>query len=321
LKTLTKINRTLNKCMPIITPSCLVFGVLFPQITSHFLPYVVALFAFMTFQGSLGSSFHQFGKVFQNPLPLLVILAMLHLLMPCLARVLGGALFGFDSNLVAGIVLEYVIPTGIVSFMWVSIYGGSGALTLSVILVDTLLAPLLVPLSLKLLLGTSVQVDAVGMMKDMVLMVAIPAVAGMLVNQLSHGKANDTLKPALAPLGKVALILVVSGNSSRVAPFIRHLTPVLVGTAVLMLCLSASGYLWGWFAAKVLHQPKPTLVSMTYNSGMRNISAGAVLAGSYFPPEVMFPVMISTLFQQILAAIFGVLLQKRVWKGSVPEEA
>ena len=43
---------------------------------------------------------------------------------------------------------------------------------------------------------------------------------------------------------------------------------------------------------------------------MRNISAGAVLAASYFPPEVMFPVMIGTLFQQVLAATYGVLLKK-----------
>ncbi|MFR8351665.1 MAG: hypothetical protein ACLVB1_02205 [Blautia obeum] len=32
---------------------------------------------------------------------------------------------------------------------------------------------------------------------------------------------------------------------------------------------------------------------------MRNISAGAVIAAAYFPGEVMFPVMIGTLFQQV----------------------
>ena len=46
-------------------------------------------------------------------------------------------------------------------------------------------------------------------------------------------------------------------------------------------------------------------VSMIYGSGMRNISAGAVIAGAYFPAEVLFPVMIGTLFQQILAAFYG----------------
>ena len=80
---------------------------------------------------------------------------------------------------------------------------------------------------------------------------------------------------------------------------------------MLILCISASGYLWGILAAKVLHQSKDTLVSMAYNSGMRNISAGAVLAGAYFPPAVMFPVMIGTLFQQVLAALYGTWFNKK----------
>ena len=49
---------------------------------------------------------------------------------------------------------------------------------------------------------------------------------------------------------------------------------------------------------------------MIYGSGMRNISAGAVIAGAYFPSEVLFPVMIGTLFQQILAAFYGSM----VWR-------
>ncbi|MFQ9151786.1 MAG: hypothetical protein ACLR6B_10055 [Blautia sp.] len=51
-------------------------------------------------------------------------------------------------------------------------------------------------------------------------------------------------------------------------------------------------------------------VSMLYGSGMRNISAGAVLAAAYFPGEVMFPVMIGTLFQQVLAACYGKLIER-----------
>ena len=50
---------------------------------------------------------------------------------------------------------------------------------------------------------------------------------------------------------------------------------------------------------------------MMYGTGMRNISAGAVIAATYFPGEVMFPVMIGTLFQQVLAALFGKLLAQK----------
>lgn len=308
---LSRLNHILEKCMPIITPFCLLFGILCPQVTGKFLPYVTILFAFMTFQGSLGSDFQQIAQIFRHPLPIFTIFVLLHIWIPLTAKGIGSLLFGFDQNLVAGIVLEYVIPTGIVSFMWVSIYHGNGALTLSMILVDTILAPLVIPFSLKILLGTSVQIDAGQMMKDMAVMIAVPAIVGTTVNHFSHGKVNTEVKPILAPFSKIALIFVVSGNSSRVSVFVRHLNPVLVGVAGLILCLAASGYFWGWLAAKLLHQPHDTLVSMAYNSGMRNISAGAVIAGAYFPAEVMFPVMIGTLFQQVLAAICGSILSRK----------
>lgn len=54
-----------------------------------------------------------------------------------------------------------------------------------------------------------------------------------------------------------------------------------------------------------------TTLAVTVNGGMRNISAGAVLALRYFPGEVMFPVMIGTLFQQILVANAVNILHKK----------
>ena len=52
------------------------------------------------------------------------------------------------------------------------------------------------------------------------------------------------------------------------------------------------------------------IVAIVYTGGMRNISAGAVLAISFFPPAVAVPVVIGMLFQQVLAALFGYLLHR-----------
>jgi predicted Na+-dependent transporter len=43
---------------------------------------------------------------------------------------------------------------------------------------------------------------------------------------------------------------------------------------------------------------------------MRNISAGAVLAAEYFPPEVLFPVAFSPLFLQLTTSVVAKLLLK-----------
>ena len=109
----------------------------------------------------------------------------------------------------------------------------------------------------------------------------------------------------LAPAAKVALVLVILSNSTGVSPYMRNLTPQLVGVIVFIGLFASTGYFWGLVIAKLWRRPREVMVAMTYQTGMRNISAGAVLAAQYFPGEVMFPVMMGTLFQQVLAACFG----------------
>ena len=55
---------------------------------------------------------------------------------------------------------------------------------------------------------------------------------------------------------------------------------------------------------------------MPKSSGIRNISAGAVLAAQFFPGEVVFPVMMGTLFQQVLAGVFGSVINRVAGEAS-----
>ena len=61
---------------------------------------------------------------------------------------------------------------------------------------------------------------------------------------------------------------------------------------------------------RLMKRSQDEIVSLIYTGGMRNISAGAVLAVSFFPSQVAVPVVIGMLFQQILAALFGYLLRR-----------
>jgi len=310
LRFLTAFNKFIEKWMPLVTPSCLVIGILLADWLGPLIGCVPWLFAFMTFTGSLGSGFRDIKQVVLKPLPLLVCLLLIHVWMPLLACGAGNLLFPNNPYLITGIVLEFVVPTGIVSLIWVSIYRGNPALTLSIILVDTLIAPFLVPLSLKVLVGSNVQIGVLGMMKDLLLMIAIPALIAMTCNHVTHGSVKTSLAPKLAPFSKICLILVVTINSTKVAPFVKHMNWMLVAVTATIFVLAASGYVWGILAARLLKQDSSTLVSLMFNSGMRNISAGAVIAASFFPAEVMFPVMIGTLFQQVLAGTFAHFLPR-----------
>lgn len=316
---LSRFNVFIEKWMPLVTPSCLFIGVIFAAWLGRFAPLVPWLFAFMTFAGSLSSGFRDMKKIAMHPISLIVVLLILHIVVPVTAFLVGSLIFD-DPLLVTGIVLEFIVPTGIVSLVWVNIYHGNSALTLSIILIDTLVAPFLVPFSQHVLMGSAVEISVAGMMKDLVLMIAVPALLAMALNHATRGRVKHTLSPKLAPFSKIGLILVVIINSTKVAPFFSQMTPALLLVTLVIFLLAVSGFFWGFLASKIFKEDNDGRVSMIFNSGMRNISAGAVIAGQYFPPEVMFPVMIGTLFQQILAAMAGFCLDRLASRERVVEK-
>ncbi|WP_028403097.1 hypothetical protein [Bacillus panaciterrae] len=54
---------------------------------------------------------------------------------------------------------------------------------------------------------------------------------------------------------------------------------------------------------------------------MRNVSAGTVVTVSFFLPQVAVPVVVCMLFQQILAASHGHLINHYYAKGSLLKRA
>ena len=311
MQKLSRWDRFLGSYFPWFVLACATTGVLFPDTFSWLNGSItMGLFAFMTFANSLVGGFRELGRVFLRPLPVVVTLVLLHVVIPLLTLGLGNLLFPDAPLFTIGLVLEYVIPTGVASLMWVGICGGNEPLCLSIVLLDTLAAPVVIPLSLKLLVGSVVEVDTWGMMGDMMIMVALPALAAMTVYQVTGGRAAVTLKPRLSLFAKLALLIVITANATSCSSFLRSIgrTLVLVMATVFMLCLF--GFLAGYWAAKLLGLDFPTRATMCLNTGLRNISAGSVLALQYFPAQVVFPVAFTPLFLQFTTSIIVKVLMR-----------
>ena len=199
---LRKFNSFIEKWMALVTPTCLLLGVCFPDIAKCGLPYVPAVFAFMTFAGALKSRFKDVANVFRHPGSLLIIMLLVHVVIPTAACGAGHLFFGNNMELITGMVLEFAVPTAVVSLMWVTIYDGNSPLSLSLVVLDTVLAPFLIPATLKILLGSAVIIDPARMMRELIFMVALPAVVAMVLNQITDGKVMETWPGKLAPFFK-----------------------------------------------------------------------------------------------------------------------
>ncbi|WP_449539620.1 bile acid:sodium symporter family protein [Ferdinandcohnia sp. Marseille-Q9671] len=307
---LQKLNKKLEKFMPLITPTSVVIGVLLTAYLAPFSYLVPWIFAVITFSGALSSNFKSLHRAIANPFPIIVALLVLHLIMPAWALMVGHLTFPGDSFTITGLVLAVVIPTGVASFIWASMKNGNIALTLSIILIDTLISPFVVPYSLTLFVGSNVEMDILSIMKGLIYMVVLPSILGMIVNHLTKGNCTKTISPILSPFSKIFLGIVIMINSAEIAPYLQNINLKLIKTGVIVFFIAFCGYLVSWGIARLLKFDKDIIIAVIYTGGMRNISAGAVIAITFFPPEVAVPVVIGMLFQQILASIYGVFIDR-----------
>lgn len=295
----------IGRHMVAIVLCCLAAGILLPQAFAPLRPAVPTFFAIMSFQSALGITLRGLKDAVVHPLAIVLTLVYVHVLSPLIAFLVGTALFGADSDLVVGIVLEYCVPVATSSIMWVAMYRGNLAIALATLLVSVFASPFAVPFTLHLLFGTVVEVNALGMVLDMLYMVVVPSVVGIVVNEATHGLGTRTLSASLMPLARLMLVVIIATNSSVISDFVFHLTPQLAGVLVFVGLFASFNFLMGAALAYVFRQRRERAVAMLFQLGMRNISAGAVLAMQYFPPASLFAVMAGVLFQQVLAALFG----------------
>lgn len=304
------INIFLTRWMPLLTPASVLAGVLLSEWIHSWTFIVPWVFAFMTFTGSLNSNFRMLHHTLTHPFPVFLAFTILHIITPMFAWTAGHLLFPNDPLIVTGFTLALVIPTGITSVIWVTMYRGSVPLALVIILLDTILSPVVVPFSMSVLAGSKVEMDVFAMMSGLFWMIVLPSLLGMLVNEWVKSEKASRISQTLSPFSKLSLPLVIAINSAVVAPYLRDIDLQFLQILLAILFVVLCGYLLSWGLAVACRQPHETIVTLIYTGGMRNISAGAVIAVNFFPPQAAVPVVVCMLFQQMLAAFHGFLLRR-----------
>ena len=303
------LGRIVNKFFPFMVPLSLLLGMLIGNffVFEHWFGSLA--FAFITFMGGLKMSFSAFPGVIKNPKPVALSIFILRVLMPLWAVLLTGIFFQNDVYTRTGLLLFSVLPIGINSVLWTMMAKGNMPLSLTVLLIDTFLAPFLIPFSILILTGAHIEMDAIGMMINLLLIIGLPTFAGMLVNQLTKGQTAKKYESKIAVLSKVGIFFVMLVNGTNV---VESFPPVDLGLIVIigaMVVLSMSGYTMAWFLAKFFKLSSGDLKATVF-VGIRNINMGILIAITHFPTPVSIPIISGVLFQQMVCAFFANKLLK-----------
>ncbi|QAY66589.1 bile acid:sodium symporter family protein [Paenibacillus protaetiae] len=293
----------------VITPLALVIGFLLAKGLQPYTSSVSYLFAYITFAMALGCGFGHLGSVLRKPGIIVWTIMLAHLVAPAIAYGIGAALFGQHSPYVIGLVLFTIIPLGVSSVMWTGLSGGNVPLMLAMVILDSALSPLVVPAGIRLLFHQAVAVRLGPLMLDLLLIIVLPTFAGVLLHQLTRGRIQAKVQPYASSVSKLCFAAVVMLNAAAIQPYVQQMKGDMALVVSVVVGLVALCYALGYIGTYWLGS-REMQATVSYATGMRNISLGIVLAIGYFPPLAAVPVILSILVQQPLATVFNLVLQK-----------
>ena len=303
-------NNFLGRFIPITTPFAVGLGLFFPDVFKTFRPFVPWLFAMMTFSGALKLKATELGNAVKRPIPILLFFFTSHVLMPCIAM-LSSFAFLPNPDINTGFILLFAGPTAVSGFIWVSIYKGDKALGLTLILLDTMLAPLVVPATIFIFMGSEISMDMSGIAISLLLMIVIPTIIGVTMNETSKGKIPAAICPGFDPLSKICLMLVVAANTSAIASNVRFNDPLVWKTALLCIILTITGFFLARLNGIIGKCGDEKNASLIIAGGLRNNSAVMTIAVTFFPELVVLPTLVSIIFQQMIMAVLGRVIIKK----------
>ena len=225
-------------------------------------------------------------------------------LMPLIAWTLVHAM-GLPRGVGAGLILVGCCPGGVSSNIMSFLCKGDVAFSVGMTSLSTLAAPLATPMLMLFLAGESVDVDAAGMFKSILIVTIAPVTAGFALNSFfgSTRRYAEIMKvmPGIAVLALAAIVGgVVSAHGSKFAS-----SGALVFIGVFLH--NSLGYALGWLVGLVSRFSSTKRRTISIEVGMQNAGLATVLASQHFPalPEAAVVSAVSCAWHSISGALMA----------------
>lgn len=314
--TLERLAEALTTLFPVWVCVGVLVGVARPSAVTWFTSdlFTVAL-GFLMLSMGLTLRIQDFKDCVARPFPVLVGFLAQYLVKPMLGFTLGKAL-GLSPPLATGLILVSCCPGGQSSNVATYIANGDVALSVLMTTASTLGAIAMTPLLTKVLAGTLVPVDAMGLAMSTVQVVLLPTVIGVMLNELAP-KTVRKITPILPLAGVLLTTILTASPVGQSAAVLRvNGLKLLLPTFLLHAIAFPLGYLFSRFFR--FSEKESRTVSI--ETGMQSSALGFLLAQKHFSdPLVMVPSAVSVLFQAGLGSALAALWRNVPIKDPAPQ--
>lgn len=234
-------------------------------------------------------------------------------IMPLLA-VLVSAMLRLSPEVTAGFILLGACPGGTASNVVTYLARGNVALSVSLTLASTFVSPVLTPWITWLLASQKIEIQAVAMMKTILLIVVFPVGIGVLVRMFA-GVVVIRISKGLPLISMFAIAwviaIVMALNQERILAFPGA---IVAGVILHNVCGMALGY----GVSRVLSKDIADNRTIAIEVGMQNSGLAVALASQYLTPAAALPGAIFSLWHNLAGAAFATFVSsKRTRDGGI----
>jgi BASS family bile acid:Na+ symporter len=254
-----------------------VLGIIFPSAMKPYAKYIPFLLGVIMFGMGLSLRPQDFRNVFRQPKSVAAGAFLQFLIMPALAFVLVEVL-NLPPDIAIGVVLVGCCPGGTASNVISYIAHADVALSVSMTMVNTILAPFVTPFLIWLIAGAWIHISLVSMMISITEIVLLPLILGLVCNyffprQMARVTRYMPLFSSIVIMITVACVVALSGRA------ILDNGLIILAAVVLH---NLGGMLLGNVAASHMGLNRAQVRAMTIEVGMQNSGLASTLALMYF---------------------------------------
>lgn len=277
-----------------------------PSLLQDYGKAIVPMLGVVMFSMGMTLSAADFKRVLDDPVLIVIGVSLQYILMPGIAWLLA-VLLGLPVLLATGLILVGACPGGTASNVICYLARGNVALSISLTAVSTLLAALLTPLITLFYVDQSIDVPVLKMMKNLVLIVILPVVSGVLINNFYQQRLAriKSFLPLVSVLSIIFIIgVIVAKNRAELSQ-----SGLLLLTAVALH--NILGLIAGYSVPKLLGYDESICKTISIEVGMQNSGLSVVLANQYFSAAAALPGALFSIWHNISGSILAV-----IWSGN-----
>ena len=302
------INRFLIQLLMAAIAAGLGIGYLFPNLGPLLQPYYPLCLFVMLYPMMVGIKLGEVAGAARRLGFIAIAMALNYLLSPLAAAGLAKVFLGGHPDFAVGLILTGVVPCGGMIVAWTGMAGGNMSLSLVITVLSLLAGILLIPVWMLTLADAYVPVNALGMLKTILIAIVIPLMLGNLTRlglvKWKGQKQFMALKPvfpAISALGMYSVFFI--SMSAEAATLIRHPEYLLI-IAMPLVILYVLLFCAGIICARLGKMNYADMVALTYGVGGKNISVALALAVLFFSPLTVMIIAIKPLIQVLFMAGF-----------------